>query len=95
MRLWILNLGMIGLHSPRFGTSPECECEGLHAWIEKLDFELAISNGFGLPDQLVETLFGHCPVALVVNINAVGRARRLSIDQHAKSHRMFLAPPGP
>ena len=42
--------------------------------------------GFGLSDQLVQTLFGHRAVALLVDVDAVSRARRLSIDQHAKSH---------
>ena len=42
--------------------------------------------GFGLSDQLVQPLFGHCAVALLVNVSSVSRAWRLSIDQHAKSH---------
>ena len=73
----------------------ECECEGLHARIEKLDFELAIGDGLRLPDQLVQPLFGHHAVALLVDVNSVSRARRLPIDQHAKSRRTFLARPGP
>ena len=68
----------------------KCERESLHAGIEKFDFELAISDWFGLSDQLVESLFNHCTVALLVNINSVRRARRLSIDPHAKFHGRSL-----
>ena len=60
--------------------------KSLHARIEKLDFELAIGDGLRLPDQLVQPLLGHRAVALLVDVDAVSRARRLSIDQHAKSH---------
>ena len=66
--------------------SAERERKGLHARIEKLDFELSIGDRHRLSDQLVQPLFGHCAVALLVNVNSVSRARRLSIDQHAKSH---------
>ncbi|HZY59755.1 MAG TPA: hypothetical protein VFE56_08335 [Candidatus Binataceae bacterium] len=64
----------------------ERERKDLHARTEKLDLELAICDGFGLSNQLIQTLFGHCAVALFVNVNAVSRAWRLSIDAHAKSH---------
>src|SRR5712675_1443653 len=67
--------------------SAKRERKNLHARIEKLDLELAIGDGFRLSDQLVQTLFGHRALALFVNVNSVSRAWRLSIDQHAKSHR--------
>jgi len=38
--------------------SAEGEHKGLYARSEKLDLEQAISNGFGLPDQLIQSLFG-------------------------------------
>ena len=66
--------------------SAEREGKDLHARTEKLDLELAIDDGLRLPDQLVQTLLGDGAVALFVNVNSVSRARRLSIDQHAKSH---------
>src|SRR5882724_4306673 len=34
----------------------------------------------------MQALFGNRSVALIVNVNAVSSARRLSIDEHAKSH---------
>src|SRR5215469_4934492 len=67
--------------------SAERERESLHARIEKLDFEHAISNGPRLSDQLIQPLFGHRAVALLVNIAAGSLARRLSIEEHVKSHR--------
>src|SRR5260370_15445137 len=66
--------------------SAERERESLHARIEKLDLELPISNGLRLPDQLIEPLFGSRAVALLVNVTAMSRARRLSIEEHAKAH---------
>jgi len=75
--------------SPRWMVTQrisERERKSLHARTEKLDLELSIGDGFRLPDQLVETLFGTVPFPLLVNVDSVSRAWRLSIDQHAKSH---------
>ncbi|HEX6479240.1 MAG TPA: hypothetical protein VF043_10375, partial [Ktedonobacteraceae bacterium] len=66
--------------------SAERERESLHARIEKLDLELPISNGLRLSDQLIQPLVAHRTVALLVNITALSRARRLSIEEHAKAH---------
>ena len=55
--------------------SAERERKGLHSRSKKLDLELAIENGFGLPDQLIEALVGQCAVALRVNVGSVSRAR--------------------
>src|SRR5262245_11150649 len=65
--------------------STERERKSLHAQTEKLDFELSIGDGLRLSDQLVQPLLGHCAVALLVDVNSVRCAWRLSIDQHAKS----------
>jgi len=64
----------------------EGEHKGLHARLEKLDLELPISNGPWLADQLIQPLFGNRAVALLVNVAAESRARRLSIEEHAKAH---------
>src|SRR5437588_9770754 len=64
----------------------ERERERLHARIEKLDLELAISNVPRLADQLIQPLLDNRAVALVVNITSVSSARSLSIDEHAKAH---------
>src|SRR2546426_4014155 len=68
------------------GRSAERERKSFHAGTEKLDLELPIGDGSRLSDQLIQPLFGHCAVALLVNINPVSRAWRLSIDQHTKSY---------
>src|SRR6266545_4716749 len=65
----------------------EGERIGLHAPIEKLDLEQSISDGVRLSDQLIQPLFGHRAVALLVNVKSVSSAWRLSIDEHAKPHR--------
>src|SRR5262249_8899278 len=66
--------------------SAERECKSLHARIEKLDLKLSISDELQLSNQLIQPLVGNRSVALIVNVNSVSCARRLSIDQHAKSH---------
>src|SRR5262249_14358793 len=53
---------------------------------KKLDFELSISNGLRLSDQLIEALFGDRTVALLVDVNSVRPAWRLSVDPHTKPH---------
>src|SRR5258708_22436559 len=67
--------------------SPERERKCLRARIQKLDLELAIGDGLGLSDQLIHPLLGDRAVALVVDVDAVSGARRLSINKHAKSNR--------
>src|SRR5690349_24267846 len=64
--------------------SAEREAKRLHARIKKLDFKLAIGNWPGLPDQLVQTLFGHRADALFIDIKSMSGAWRPSIDQHPK-----------
>src|ERR1700694_5816464 len=66
--------------------SAERERKRLHARIEELDLELSVSDGVRLPDQLIQPLLGNRAVALVVDVASVSSARRLSVDEHAKSH---------
>src|SRR5918993_1343319 len=67
--------------------SAEREAISLHPRIEKLDLELPISYGLGLPDQLIEALFAKGAVALLVYVSSVSGARHLSIYEYAKRHR--------
>src|SRR5215218_7107925 len=67
--------------------SAERERKSLHARIEKLDLELSIGDGLRLPEQLVQPLFADRAVALLVDVDPVSGARRLSIDEYAKRHR--------
>jgi hypothetical protein len=57
--------------------SAECERKRLYARIEKLDLELSIGYGARLPDQLIQPLFGHRAVALLINVEAVASPRGL------------------
>src|SRR5438105_12399833 len=66
--------------------SAERESKRLHARIEELNLELSVSDGARLSDQLIQPLLGNRAVALVVDVDSVSSARRLSIDEHAKSH---------
>src|SRR2546421_1703985 len=66
--------------------SAERERKRLHARIEELNLELWVGEGGRLSDQLIQALFGNRAVALVVDVDPVSSAWRLSIDEHAKSH---------
>src|SRR2546425_1045196 len=66
--------------------SAEGEHKGLHARIEKLDLELAISNVPQLSDQLIQPLVAHRAVALLVDVTSMSCARCLSIEEHAKAY---------
>src|SRR5690349_3762334 len=77
------------LTSLRCRGSAEGEHKPRHARIEKLDLELPISNGPWLPDQLIQPLLAHRAMALLVDVTAVSRARRLSIEKNAKAHGRF------
>ena len=66
--------------------SAERKHKSFHARIEKFDLELSIRDGWRVSDQLIQPRCGHRAVALVVHVNAVRSARRLSIEAHAKAH---------
>src|SRR5829696_6502719 len=66
--------------------SAERERKSLHPRIKKLDLEVSISDGLGLSNQLIQPLFCDRAVALLVNVDSVSSARRLPIDEYAKSH---------
>src|ERR1035438_2545599 len=67
--------------------STERERKPFHARIEKFDLELAVRDRLRLPDQLIHPQFRGCAAALVVDVNSVSSARRLTIEEHAKSNR--------
>ena len=66
--------------------SAKSERKSLHARIKKLDLELSINDGAWLSDQLIHPWLCNRAIALFVHVNSVSGARRLPIDQHAKSH---------
>src|SRR5437016_2947861 len=68
-------------------ASSERKDISLHARIEKLDFEHSIGNRLGLPDELVEPLFGGRAVALLVDVSSVSIPRRAPIEEHAETYR--------
>jgi hypothetical protein len=47
---------------------------------------LPIGNWAWLSDQQIQPLFSDRAAPLIVNIDPVSRARRLAVDQNAKSH---------
>src|SRR5271157_2420454 len=64
----------------------EGERVGLDLGVEEGDLEGAVGNGTGLPEKLVQPMFGHRSVTLVVHIDPMCRARRLSVEKHAESY---------
>lgn len=69
-----------------YGSS-KGESKSLNARIEKLYLELSLGDGFWLPYQLKEPLFGNCPVTTFVNVESASDSRRLFVQNNAKSHR--------
>src|ERR1700691_2017515 len=67
--------------------SAKCECEGLHAGIEKLDLERMVADLAGLAHELVEPPLRDDAQTFGVGIRAVALARRLSVDRHAEVDR--------
>src|SRR5262245_44452780 len=74
------------LRNSRVAGSAEREGKSLDARIEKLDLEKSIRDGGRLSDELVQPRLVESAVALRVRVHSVGGARRMSIDEHAKSH---------
>src|SRR5215218_2382697 len=68
--------------------SAEREAISLHARTEILDLEESIGDGLRLSDQLIQSLLADRAVAPIINVSPVSNARRLSIDEHAKQHRI-------
>src|SRR5262245_30689660 len=66
---------------------PEGEGVELDARIEKFDLDLAVGDGPDLPDQLMEARLGDRAVAGLVDVEPVRGARRLPVEEHAKSDR--------
>src|SRR5580704_12302566 len=60
--------------------SAKRERKSLRTRIKKLDFDLPISDGLRLTDQLIQPLLGSCAIALLINVGSVSRARQLPID---------------
>jgi hypothetical protein len=72
---------------PGLADLAECECVGLDAGIEVGDLDGAVDDRARLADELVQPLLGYRSAALFVDIGPVRRTRRLSVDEHAESHR--------
>src|SRR5215210_6470608 len=96
-RAWIMRYGgrlpIKPANLPAPGPAPgpatglaERKGESLHPRAEKLDLELPIGDGSRLSDQQIKPLFSEHAVALLVNIDPVSKAGRLTVDQHAKRH---------
>src|SRR5262245_47873220 len=75
------------MRARQIGRSAEREGKGFNAGIEELDLEQSLGYGLRLPDQLIQPLFGNRTLALIVDVDAVGSAWRLAINEHAKPDR--------
>ena len=58
----------------------EREGECLYASTEEFDLEGSIDDGFRLPNQLIQPLFGDRAVAAIVHVKATSVTGRLSVD---------------
>src|SRR6476660_4324148 len=66
-------------------TSAERESERLDARVEEPDLELAVGDGPGLPDQLIQALIDGLSVALGVDVDSMSGAGRFSVDEDPKA----------
>ena len=63
----------------------EGERVGLNARIEERNLECVVSHGAVLADKLIEPLLGDSAPASAVNVNSVGGAGWLSVDEYVKA----------
>jgi hypothetical protein len=66
--------------------SAKREHESLRAHVDDLYLEPSVGDQLRLPDQLIQSLYCNHAVALLVNVNAVSKARRRPVESHAESH---------
>src|SRR5262249_6049126 len=69
----------------------ECERVGLGAGLEERDPNRPLTDLVRLPDELVEAALADNAVALLVDVLAVGRARRLVVEQNLERDRPAVA----
>src|SRR4051812_33231607 len=75
------------IRSPWRERSAEGEGERLHARVDELDLERAIGDRVRLSDQLIQALLRRYAIPLSVDVEPMGGARRLAVEQHTESHR--------
>jgi hypothetical protein len=66
------------------GRSAESKRKRFYPLIEKLDLELPVNDGLGLPDELVQPLFGNRAISLIIHVKSVSGAWRISVNQNSK-----------
>src|SRR5262245_50658972 len=69
----------------------ECERVGLGAGLEERDPKRSLTDGVRLADELVEAALAENAVALLVDVLAVGRARRLVVEENLERDRPTVA----
>src|SRR5262249_7784104 len=66
--------------------SSEGEHEHLDARLEELDLEPPVADRRRLADQLVDPLVVGGAVAMLIDVDAVGATRRLTVETHGEPH---------
>src|SRR5262249_33094947 len=69
-------------------ASAEREDVSLDVGTAEGDVERSVHDRAALPDQLVQPRLAHRPPTLLVDVAAVGVARRLAVDEHVERHRL-------
>src|SRR5882672_7817935 len=67
-------------------SSTEGERVGLHPRLQEFDLELSIHRRLGLPDELIEPMLDEHASALRIDVDAMGRPGRPSVEEDAKRH---------
>src|SRR5215472_17775668 len=72
---------------PESGCSAERESVGMNARIQELNCERTVTDHVVLSDKLIQTLAVDDALTVHIGVGAVIRARRISVNGHAKSYR--------
>src|SRR5262249_23794157 len=72
--------------TPKSGCSPERESVGVNSRIQELNCERVVTYHIVLSDKLIQTLAVDDALTVRVGVGAVIRARRISVNCHAKSY---------
>src|SRR6516225_10121419 len=71
---------------PESGCSAECESVGMNSSIQELNCERAVTYHVILSDKLIQALAVNDALTVHIGVGAVIRARRISVNGHAKSY---------
>jgi hypothetical protein len=80
----------MSIFTPESGCSAKRESVGINSRIQEFNCERAVTYRIVLSDKLIRTLAVDNALTVRIDVGAVIRARRISINGHAKSYRFAV-----